>query len=383
MSSNFDLNGWATTIRPYERQANNQNIDPEDEEPQGNINWRKYLSQRTLLWLIPVICILIACILQRFFRTQRFGAQQTAVTDVTTVTTVTDMTAVTAVTDSKEVTDITDVTECLWILSSASSVNSFPLLLPVNERLYGDVLHEHSSGTLNELVQNQTKVSLILVDRAQSLIEHFSQAAKVFTYTEYNTVAFQNDINLACKQLEDTYSLLDSLATTYHLFRRSYDIVNAKTASALEESKLTNRTEFMSYAQSWWGAWFSETSWASWKKWSKTMEKVRLGAIALDLEITRLEQIKQVIHLLRKTMQALSTSIHRWQTECTEEAQHNCFPRKVREWFQQNFVHNHELKMIWVELIASVDRGEQKIDLEISNEWCNQSRQAGLGIDSG
>lgn len=54
----------------------------------------------------------------------------------------------TAVTDVK---DVTDVTECLWILSSASSINGFSLLLSVNEPLHRGVLDELFRGTLDKL----------------------------------------------------------------------------------------------------------------------------------------------------------------------------------------------------------------------------------------
>ena len=370
MSGNFDVNRWAATTAPYEPQAIDVPNPPlAQANSRGNISWRKYLRW-TLPCLALVLGICITYILQTF-RVQRHQDSVDVGIDIRNEPL-----------NKTDVKDVTDVTECLWILSSASSINSFPLLLSVNEPLHRGVLKELFAETLDKLAQTQTEVSLILIDRAQNLNEYLAQAAKVFTHSEYSTVAFQTDINLAFKQLEEIDSLLHSLAKIYYGVKGTYDVVNATTASALEEAKLTNQTEFWSYAQSWGSSWVFDTYWAPWAKLSKKMEKVRLGFIALELEITRLEEIKQVIHWLKNTLQDLSTSIHQWYTECTLEAQHNCFPRKVREWFQTNFVHNHQLKMAWVELLASVDRGEQKIYLDISNEWCNQSRQASLSIGS-
>lgn len=88
-----------------------------------------------------------------------------------------------AVTDVK---DVTDISKYLWILSSASSINSFPLLLSVNEPLHRGVHNKLFAGTLNKPAQIQTNVSLILTDRAQTLNKHLAQAAKVFTHGEYS-----------------------------------------------------------------------------------------------------------------------------------------------------------------------------------------------------
>lgn len=369
MNADFDINQWAATAKPYEPP------NPQVElNHRGDINWRKYLRW-TLACLAPVV--LGICISQRF-RAQRY--HDPVATGIDIGNEPLNEIDVTAVTDVK---DVTDVTECLWILSSASSIDSFPLLLPVNKPLHQGVLNELLTGALDHLVHTQTEVSLSLIHRAPNLNEHLAQAAKVFTHSDYSTVAFQTDINLACKQLQEIYSLLDSLTKIYYGVKGTYVTLNATTASTLEEVKLNNQTAFLSFAQSWGASWIWEPYSARLEKASKEMEKIRLGFIALEEEVTRLEQIMRVIHLLNITLQDLSTSIHRWHTEYTPEAQRNYFPRKVREWFQQNFVYNHQLKMAWVELLASVNRGEQKIHLEISHEWCNRSRQASLGIDSG
>ena len=373
MSGNFDLKRFQATLRPYEPPAINQNNGaggiPDRPFAQGNsrgsINWLKYLT-----WTLSCLALVVGIYFARV--PQRFQAQwyQDSV-DI-------------GIDTANEPLNETDVTECLWILSSASSINSFPLLLSVNEPLHRGVLDEVFAGAVDKLAQTQTEVSLILIDRAQNLNEHLARAAKVFTHSEYSTVAFQTDMKLAYKQLEEMDSFLFSLERIYYTVKGTYDTVYATTASALEEVKLTNQTIFFSLSQSWGSSWFFDTYWTPWENMSKKMDKVRLGFIAFELEITRLEQIKQVVHWLKNTLQDLSTSIHQWHTECTTlEAQHNCFPRKVREWFQQNFVYNYQMKMTWVELLASVDRQEQKIYLEISNEWCNRSRSAGLSIDSG
>ena len=196
-------------------------------------------------------------------------------------------------------------------------------------------------------------------------------------------MAFLSDINLAYKQLQEIDSVLGSLAKIYYGVKGSYDTVYTTTASALEEVKLTNQTEFLSFAQSWGSSWFFNPYSVPWNEMTKKMDKVCLGFNALELEITRLEQIKEVVHWLEYTLLDLSTSIHGWDAECTREAQHNCLPKKVREWFQQNFVQNHQMKETWLELLMSVKRGEQMIYLDISNEWCNGSRQASLSINAG
>ena len=366
MGGNFDVNQFKANFEPYKPLTISQpNQTFTQENPRGNINWWKYLRWSLSCLALVIFSIYITPILQRF----RAQWHQDCV-DIGTDT-------------SNEPLNERDVTECLWIISSASSINSFPLLLSVNEPLHRGVLDELFAGTLDKLAQTQTEVSLTLINRAQILTKHLAQAAKVFTHSEYNTVAFQTDINSACEQLKEMDSLLNSLAKIYYGVKGTYDTVNATMASALEEVRLTNQTEYRSNAQSWGRAWFWDTYWHPWDKMSKKMEKVRLGFSALESEVTRLEQIKQVIHWLKNNLQDLSASIHGWHTECTLEAQHNCFPRKVREWFQQNFVHNYQLKMTWVELLASVDRGEQKIYLDISHEWCNRSRQAVIAIDSG
>ena len=154
-------------------------------------------------------------------------------------------------------------------------------------------------------------------------------------------MAFLSDINLAYKQLQEIDSVLGSLAKIYYGVKGSYDTVYTTTASALEEVKLTNQTEFLSFAQSWGSSWFFNPYSVPWNEMTKKMDMVCLGFNALELEITRLEQIKEVIHWLENTLSDLLISIHRWQTECIREAQHNCLLKKVREWFQQNFIHNH------------------------------------------
>ncbi len=375
MNSAFDVPRWLATFEPDEPAVTHSNNDPKGVP---NRPWRKYLRWTLLCLALVVLGIYLADTLQRFevqrSQVQRFQAQQCQ-----------DFTNVSIDTGNKirDEIDVTYVTECLWILSSASSINSFPLLLSVNEKRHRGVLDELFTGTLDRLAQTQTEVSLVLKDQAQNVINQIAQAAKVFTLSEHDTVAFQSDINLAYKQLQEMDSLLDPLAKIYYGVKAAYDTVNTTTTSALEEVKLTNKTEFFSFAQSWGSSWFFNPYSVPWNTMSKKIDEVRLGFIALDKEVTRLEQIKQVIHWLKNTLQELSTSIHGWHTECTREVQHNCFPKKVREWFQQNFVDNHQLKETWLELIMSVEREEQKINLEISNEWCNRSRQASVSINSG
>ena len=365
MRNNFDVNRWgATAAVPYNPPPITPNIDARNvpNRPSAQVNFRGNISWRKYLCLAPVaLGISIACIAYNLPWFRALLHQDSV--DISININNEPLTEI-------DVGAVTDVEECLWILSSASSINIFPLLIPVNEPLHRVVLGELFEGTLDKLAQTQTKASLILQNRAQSLNDHLAQAAQVFTHSEYSTVALQTDINAAYKELEDVDSFLDSLANIYHGVKASYDIVNASKTSALEEVKLTNQTEFWSYAQGWGNGWFWKTPWAVHDKESKKMEEVRLGFIALELEVKRLEQIKQIIHWLKNTLQDLSTSIHGWHTECTLEAEHNCFLRKVRDWFQQNFVYNDQIRITWVELLGSVDKGEQKIHLEISNKWC-------------
>ena len=366
---NLDVDQWAARLS--ERNAARAN-SPELRNPNDGVPkrpWWKYLGW-TFLFLVLVLALIMLGIYIHILHESQARHQESINISVNANKTVLHK------------IDVTDVTECLWILSSASSANSFPLLLSVNEK-HRVVLGELSAPTLDRLVQAQADASLILKDRTPNVNNYLAQAARIFTVSEYDMVVFSSELNLASKQLGAIRSVLDSLAKHYYVVRGNYDTVYATTASVLEEIKLNNRTEFLSFSQSWGSSWFYDPYSVPRNKMSKIMDKVCFGFDALKLEITRLEQIKHLIHWLEYALLDLSTSIYGWDAECTREAQHNCIPKKVREWFQQNFVHNHQIRNTWVELLMSVKRGEQMIYLDISNEWCNGSRQASLSIESG
>lgn len=275
-----------------------------------------------------------------------------------------------------------DETDCLWILSSARSLSSFPLPHTIDEPKHRDVLHEHFPRTLDDLLRTRSEVYSNLLGRAQRFNQHLANAAKLFTHShhEYSKDAFQTDMALARTQLEAADSQMDALATVYYRVKGAYITVNATAAIALEKAKLTNQTEFWCNAQSWGllklGFNNIQRYRIPWNEKLRKMEEVRSGFVALEREIGRLEQIRQVVQKVDHTLQDLSDSLLRWDIESPPEGPQVPLQRRLREWFQQNFVRNRRLQNIWSELLASVDKGEPKFDMAISTDWCIRSQQA-------
>lgn len=196
-----------------------------------------------------------------------------------------------------------------WILSPASSFAGFPLPHPVDEETHRDLLDERFPGMLDDLVRARSHVCSNLTAGSRKYYQHLAGVTKMFTCSdsEYTEIAFHADIALAHDQLRLADSQINSLAGLYHGVSQSYDALNVVAAEALDQAKLTNKTEFLSCLRCWGDSWFRNnahtTYYVPWKNSLRKIEEVRSGIVALEREVQRLEHIKlevqELEHFLR------------------------------------------------------------------------------------
>lgn len=123
---------------------------------------------------------------------------------------------------------------------------------------------------------------------------------------------------------------------------------------------------------------------------SKSKEEASSGLIALERDIRRLEQIRQVVLELDSGLRHLIVSLHRGDTWMEYDDQGSRFqaimswiqarispkPKEQREsmqkwlrvWSQQYLVDNGRLQEAWNKLLTSVNKEEHGIKIE--PEWC-------------
>ena len=196
-----------------------------------------------------------------------------------------------------------------WVLSPTSSFAGFPLPHPVDEETHRDLLDERFPGMLDNLVRARSHVCSNLTAGSRKYYQHLAGVTKMFTCSdsEYTEIAFHADIALARERLRLADSQINSLAGLYHGVRESYDTLNATAAEALDQTRLSNKTEFLSYLRYWMDPWLGFDAHAMyyfpWKNSLRKMEEVRSGIVALEREMQRLEHIKlevqELEHFLR------------------------------------------------------------------------------------
>ena len=263
-------------------------------------------------------------------------------------------------------------TDLSWILTSASSLDTFPLPHPVDERRHKDLLNERFPGILNDLVRARSNVCSSLMARSQKLNQHLAKATKIFfcSNSDYTASAFLTDITVAHEQLSLADSQIDSLADLYYSVRERYYTLDATAAEALDQARLDNRTEFFCFLRYWMDPWFGHDAHATYyyplKQNLREIEQIRSGMVVLEREIQRLEKIKLVIKDVVHILQDLAIALTQWMTKSPSR---DSIQQWLREWFQQHFVLNGRLKEIWSELLMSVDKREQRLALAIATEW--------------
>ena len=278
--------------------------------------------------------------------------------------------------------------DCLRIVSSASSLERFPLPYPVDLRAHEDILNLNEFPNLEMLTRlnrTHTAVCSTLATTTQELVRYISDATKIYHPFPrgYTTYAFYVDTLFVSEQLRLATSLVNNLAEAYDTLQRDYYALMDTTNEAFKQRQLSGTTKFLAYAQPGGlaqrlGVFDAHKAYLTpLEKNALNADKVLSGVVALTRERQRVMEIKRVVREVDRILQLLASVVRDTKTSSHH---HNMkadkgrasVQKKLKEWYEQHIIHNRQLNENWIELLASVDREEKEevLGMKISTEWC-------------
>ena len=281
--------------------------------------------------------------------------------------------------------------DCLRIVSSASSLERFPLPHRVDVRAHEDILNLNELLNLEMLTylnHTHSAVCSTLATTTQALVRYVSNATKIYNSSRsgYTTDAFYTDTLVVSEQLRIAASHVNRFAEAYYTLQEDYYALMYTTEEAFKQGQLRGLTKFLVYAQprgllQRLGLFDAHEAYLDpLEEKARKMEKARLGVVALDRELQRVVQIEQVVGEVEHSLQLLATAVRDTETGSQHHSGkskkgHQSIQKQLKKWYRQHIIQNRQLKENWIELLASVDRGEKEEELEmkISTEWCPRS----------
>ena len=302
---------------------------------------------------------------------------------------------------------------CYDVLGSASTVKSLPLPLPVNRNVHELVfarLH-YPEGTLSSLIDQHTAVCSIITFTTEELVKFLASAATVYACpsNNYTTLSFSDEINTAREQLSSAATKIQALAHGYYSIREDYNKLHSSAVEAYKAAELSDYQEVLVKFQPWLLWKVGIDAYSAYvlplKEKKRQMEEAQLGVVALEREIRRLERILLVVQDLQRILQQLAASSLEWDADSEEDSNtlyvlinriyqdvrarvSQCYskpdvtkPRgrdcvwkqkQLQEWLREHIIQNRLLKEHWNELLKSVDKGEEKLVINITTEWCER-----------
>ena len=281
--------------------------------------------------------------------------------------------------------------DCLRIISSASSFESFPLPYPVDLRAHEDILNLHELPDLEILMSlNRTRsdVCSTLAATTQALVTYISNATKIYKSfaSEYTTDAFYADTLLVSEQLRIASSSVNHFAQVYYILQEDYYAVDYTTEEAFKQGQLSGLTRVLVYAQprgllQRLGLFDAHEAYLGpLEEKARKLEEAHLGVVALEREVQRVVQIEQVIGEVERSLQILASAVQDIETNShhrpvKSRKGRELIQKQLKEWYLQHIIQNRQLTESWMELLASVNRGEkeEELGMNISTAWCPRS----------
>lgn len=268
---------------------------------------------------------------------------------------------------------------CYRIIAPFRDVEYFPLPLPVNRSAHEVVLDElrYPEDILSSLIDQHTQVCSSLTSTSEELVKFPARAATVYACSEsiHARASFRDEINNAHKQLNSTVAEVQTLARLYHKIKQDYHTLHSSYIAYVFPLKEDRRQE----------------------------GKIRLGVVAMEREVQRLELILRVVQESETNLLVLAEQVSSWDTKFENGSNNTLYvlikdlcqhvwdrllPRYIKHditklrrwdcvWRQKELqewlsVSHQELKEHWNELLASVDEGEEKLVINITTEWCER-----------
>ena len=268
---------------------------------------------------------------------------------------------------------------CYRIIAPFRDVEYFPLPLSISRSAHEFILDElrYPEEILSSLIDQHTQVCSSLTSTSEELVKFLARAATVYACSEsiHARTSFRDEINNAYKQLNSTVAEVQTLARLYDSIREDYHTLHSSYTAYVFPLKEDRRQE----------------------------EKIRLGVVAMEREVQRLERILRVVQELETNLLLLSERVRSWDTnfengsnntlyvlikdlcqrvwdrslrryikhDLTKLRKWDCVWRQkeLQEWLS---VFHQELKEHWNELLASVDEGDEKLVINITTEWCER-----------
>ena len=299
------------------------------------------------------------------------------------------------------------------VLGPASTVKSLPLPLSVNRSAHELVLDRlHSpEWTLSSLIDQHTAVCSVMTFTGEELVKFLASVATVYACpgNNYTTFSFSEETNTAQRQLNSAATRIQALAQRYYPIREDYHKLQSSAVEAYNAAQLSDYQEVLVKFQPWLLWKVGIDAYSAYvlplKEKKRQVEEIRLGVVALEREIRRLERILVVVQDLQRTLQQLAASSLEWDAESKADSNtlyvlikkiyqdvrvrvSQCYskhgvtkPRgrdcvwrqkRLQGWLREHIIQNRPLKEHWNELLKSVDKGEENLVINITTEWCER-----------
>ena len=144
--------------------------------------------------------------------------------------------------------------DCLRIISSASSLGSFPLPYQVDLKVHEVSLNINSLPNLERLTllnHTYSTVCSTLASTAQALIGYVANASEIYLPLPngYTMDAFSTDTLSISQQLRVVTFQVNSLAEEYETLQKDYDTLTKDISEASKEHEMSAIPRFLVYAQ--------------------------------------------------------------------------------------------------------------------------------------
>ena len=139
---------------------------------------------------------------------------------------------------------------------------------------------------LSSLIDQQTEVCSSLTSTSEELVKFLARAATVYACSDSNhaRTSFRDEINTTHKQLNSTVAEVQTLARLYYNIRQDYHTLHSSYSAYLFPLKEDRRQE----------------------------KTIRLGVVAMEREVQRLERILRVVEELEANFLVLATLVGFW-----------------------------------------------------------------------
>ena len=280
--------------------------------------------------------------------------------------------------------------DCLRMISSASSLESFPLPYQVDLKAHEVIININSLPDLEMLTllnHTHSAVCSILASTAQALVRYVANASEIYLPLPngYEIDSFSTDTLSISQQLRVAASQVNSLAERYEALQKDYEILMKEISEGSKEHELSAIPGFLVWAQPG-GAvqqlgFFNahEAFLGPVEARVTVMGKVLSGVVALTRERQRVVKIKSVVGEVDRVLQLLIEAV--WDSRASSlktKAGRDVIRRRVKEWYTKHIIQNSRLKEDWMELLTSVNLEEKKegraLKMNITREWCYASR---------